>query len=65
VHREIFNSDAEIFGGSNLGNGGAVHAEPISSHGRPASASLIIPPLGVVVLKPERPLPPLPDAPQA
>ena len=53
VYREIFNSDAEMFGGSNMGNGGAVHAEAIPSHGRPASASLTIPPLGVVVLKPE------------
>ena len=56
-YREIFNSDAAIFGGSNLGNGGWVNAEPIESHGRPASASLILPPLGVIVLKPARPLP--------
>ena len=59
MYHEVFNSDAEMFGGSNVGNGGAVHAEPIPSHGRPASASLTIPPLGVLVLKPERPLPPL------
>jgi 1,4-alpha-glucan branching enzyme len=64
VHLEVFNSDAEMFGGSNVGNGGAVHAEPTPSHGRPASASLTVPPLGVVVLKPERPLPPLPEIPQ-
>ncbi|HEX3685431.1 MAG TPA: 1,4-alpha-glucan branching protein GlgB [Bryobacteraceae bacterium] len=56
-HREIFNSDAENFGGSNMGNGGRVEAEPTPSHGRPASASLVIPPLGVIVFKPERPLP--------
>jgi 1,4-alpha-glucan branching enzyme len=54
---EIFNSDAEIFGGSNMGNGGRVTAEPTQSHGRPASMSLIIPPLGVLILKPARPLP--------
>jgi 1,4-alpha-glucan branching enzyme len=60
VHREIFNSDAEIFGGSNMGNGGAIKAVPTASHGRPASAELIIPPLGVLIFKPERPLPPLP-----
>ncbi len=53
VHREIFNSDAEMFGGSNMGNGGQVYAEPTPSHGRPASATLVIPPLGVIVLKPE------------
>ena len=58
LHREIFNSDAEIFGGSNMGNGGYVNAVPTPSHGRPASADLIIPPLAVVVFKPTRPLPP-------
>jgi len=52
LYREIFNSDAGIFGGSNMGNGGYVHSEPIPSHGRPASANLVIPPLGVIVLKP-------------
>ncbi len=55
-HLEVFNSDAEMFGGSNLGNAGRVTAEPVESHGRPASAEVVIPPLGVVVFKPERPL---------
>jgi 1,4-alpha-glucan branching enzyme len=59
-YREIFNSDAEMFGGSNLGNGGYIEAEPTASHGRPASALLTLPPLGVVFLKPARPLPELP-----
>ena len=54
-YREIFNSDAEIFGGSNLGNGGYVHVENVPSHGRPASAEIVMPPLGVVVFKPDRP----------
>ena len=53
-YREIFNSDAEIFGGSNMGNGGYIQAEPTESHGRPASAKLIIPPLGVMAFKPEK-----------
>ena len=56
-YREIFNSDAAMFGGSNVGNGGFVKAEPTASHGRPASALLSIPPLGAVFLKPVRPLP--------
>jgi len=59
VHREIFNSDADIYGGSNMGNGGQVNVQPTPSHGRPASAKLVIPPLGVLVLKPERPAPTL------
>jgi 1,4-alpha-glucan branching enzyme len=56
-HVEIFNSDSELFGGSNMGNGGGVMAEGKPSHGRVASAELVLPPLGVVVFKPERPLP--------
>jgi 1,4-alpha-glucan branching enzyme len=54
LYREIFNSDAEMFGGSNMGNGGVVNVDARPSHGRPASAELIIPPLGVVVFKPMR-----------
>ena len=61
-YREIFNSDAEIFGGSNLGNGGYINAEATPSHGKPASAEVIVPPLGVLIFKPARPLPPLPSA---
>jgi 1,4-alpha-glucan branching enzyme len=53
-YREILNSDSELFGGSNLGNGGRVQAEPVPSHGRQASAELVIPPLAVTVLKPVR-----------
>jgi 1,4-alpha-glucan branching enzyme len=52
-YREILNSDAEMFGGSNMGNGGYVAAEPTASHGRPASVSLTLPPLAVIALKPE------------
>src|SRR5271165_3343878 len=59
LHLEVFNSDAEAFGGSNMGNGGAVTAEAVPVHHRAASASLTLPPLGVVVFKPARPLPAL------
>ena len=51
LYRELFNSDAEMFGGSNLGNGGAVMAEPQEFHGRPASLLITLPPLGVVAFK--------------
>ena len=53
-YREVLNSDSELYGGSNLGNGGRVYAEPVRSHGREASAELVIPPLAVMVLKPVR-----------
>jgi 1,4-alpha-glucan branching enzyme len=49
---EILNSDAEMFGGSNMGNGGSVMAEESGSHGRPASVTLTLPPLAVLALKP-------------
>jgi len=42
-----------MFGGSNMGNGGSVQAENLASHGQPASARVTLPPLGVVILKPE------------
>jgi len=53
-YEEIFNSDSTYYGGSNLGNGPGVMAEPTESHGRPASIQLTLPPLATVVLKPKR-----------
>jgi len=53
VYREIFNTDAAMFGGSNLGNGGQITADPIACHGRPASLRITLPPLGVLILKPQ------------
>ena len=49
---EILNSDAEAYGGSNLGNGGALHADDVEQHGRPYSLSLTVPPLATLWLKP-------------
>jgi 1,4-alpha-glucan branching enzyme len=51
--REVLNTDAEIYGGSGVGNFGAVEAEPQVWHGRPASAALRLPPSGVLWLAPE------------
>src|SRR5262249_42457759 len=48
--RERLNSDAELYGGSNLGNAGAILAEPVGHHGQPASVALTLPPLGALVL---------------
>ena len=42
---EILNTDAVAFGGSGLGNFGAITAEESSWHGRPASAQIVLPPL--------------------
>ena len=51
-YHEIFNSDSEMFGGSNMGNGGWAEAKQAPSHGRPASLCITLPPLAVVVFKP-------------
>jgi 1,4-alpha-glucan branching enzyme len=52
-YREVLNSDSQIYGGSNMGNGGSVMAEPISAHGFPNSISLTLPPLSVLYFKVE------------
>ena len=49
------NTDSEIYGGSGFGNRGAVHAVPETWNGRPASATIAVPPLGAVWLVPDLP----------
>ena len=46
--REILNSDAEVYGGSGMGNLGVVETEDIRSHDRPHSAAISLPPLATV-----------------
>jgi 1,4-alpha-glucan branching enzyme len=53
-YREIFNSDAEVYGGSNRGNAGGVHSDPIPWHGYPCSLHVSLPPLAGVYFKPDR-----------
>ncbi|MGC1331591.1 1,4-alpha-glucan branching protein GlgB [Pseudomonas sp.] len=50
---EVLNSDAEIYAGSNYGNGGGVPTEEVQSHGQPLSLSLNLPPLAVLILRPQ------------
>jgi 1,4-alpha-glucan branching enzyme len=52
-YREVLNSDAGIYGGSDLGNGGRVNALAEPSHGFECSMTLTLPPLGFLLLKPE------------
>jgi len=49
--REIYNSDAGVFGGSGHGNAGRVAVTPVPWHGRAASLNLMLPPLGALFLK--------------
>ena len=52
---EVLNTDAGVYGGSNVGNLGGVVAEAVPSHGQPASAEVVLPPLGVVWFTPAVP----------
>jgi 1,4-alpha-glucan branching enzyme len=49
--REVLNTDAATYGGSGLGNLGAVEAVAQPSHGLPASATVLLPPLATLFLQ--------------
>jgi 1,4-alpha-glucan branching enzyme len=53
LYRELINSDAACYGGSGAGAGGRVTSDPEPWHGQPCSLNLSLPPLGMLVLKPE------------
>ena len=46
--REILNSDAGVYGGSGVGNMGGVTARAEPSHGKPAQATVTLPPLATL-----------------
>jgi 1,4-alpha-glucan branching enzyme len=48
---EVLNTDAASYGGSGLGNLGAVDAVAHPAHGQPASATLLLPPLATLFLQ--------------
>jgi 1,4-alpha-glucan branching enzyme len=50
-YRELLNSDAGMYGGGNVGNGGGVATENQPSHGFDHSLTVTVPPLGCVLLK--------------
>jgi 1,4-alpha-glucan branching enzyme len=49
--REIFNSDSEFYGGSNIGNQGQMLAQELAAHGQPYSVEIILPPLATIYLR--------------
>jgi 1,4-alpha-glucan branching enzyme len=51
AYTELLNSDSALYGGSNVGNGGVVHSEPIAAHGFDQSLTLTVPPLACLLLK--------------
>jgi 1,4-alpha-glucan branching enzyme len=52
-YKEVLNSDAVIYAGSGQGNAGGAEAAPAPMHGRTHSLTVTLPPLGMVVFKPE------------
>jgi 1,4-alpha-glucan branching enzyme len=50
-YREIINTNAAVYGGTNVGNGGVLETTPDPSHGHPQSISLTLPPLSALILK--------------
>ena len=51
---ELLNSDAAVYGGSNMGNQGSVTAAAKPWHNQPCSADFILPPLSILAFRPER-----------
>jgi 1,4-alpha-glucan branching enzyme len=52
AYRELFNSDSEFYGGSNLGSGGVLASTGVPWMGFPDSVDVILPPLAGVLLVP-------------
>jgi len=52
-YQEALNTDAEMYGGSNLGNAGGVDAEDIAWMDQPYSVQITVPPLSCMVLRPQ------------
>ena len=50
---EVINSDSATYAGSNYGNGGGAFTEEEASHGQALSLVLNLPPLAVLMLRPE------------
>ncbi len=51
--KEVLNTDADLYGGTNVGNNGGLQAEAMANHGQPYSIMMSIPPLGAVFFKGE------------
>ncbi len=52
-YRELLNSDASAYGGSGVGNMGAVKSDQIGVHGLEYSLNLSLPPLATLILQPD------------
>jgi 1,4-alpha-glucan branching enzyme len=54
VYDEVMNTDADVYGGSGVGNMGAITAVDTPFHGMAASADVTLPPLGAVWFVPQQ-----------
>lgn len=52
-YRELLNSDASLYGGTDVGNGGGVESSKLPLHGMQQSIELTLPPLGLLVMRAE------------
>ena len=50
-YQEVFNTDSEMFGGSNVGNFPGIASQKKVRHGRAQSIAITLPPLAVVVFR--------------
>ena len=48
-YRERLNTDAAIYGGSDIGNGGGLHSDEVPHHGHAHSLRITLPPLATVI----------------
>ncbi len=62
---EVLNSDAAVYGGSNMGNLGSVTADERRLHNQPASAEFTLPPMSIMAFRAEKPKTVAPPAPEA
>ena len=49
--QELLNTDAAVYGGSNMGNGGSLRTVPVQRHGEAQSLELTVPPLATLYLR--------------
>jgi len=51
-YTELFNGDAELYGGTNVGNAGGVYSQDVPMHGFNSSINVTLPPLAMTMFKP-------------
>ena len=52
-YKEVFNTDADKYGGNNVTNGAVIQADNIPWQNKPYSITLRIPPLSTIILRPD------------